>query len=270
MSGTENNIGFYGKLPCRGDFLQRRVPMPFVEVWDAWLQECLHASKQQLQDAWLDTYLTGPVWRFVLDAGVCGDSSYAGILVPSVDRVGRYFPLTVVTQVAAGLCPLDIACSANAWFEAAETLVLDALEAEALDVDAFDENVAQLRDPLAPELAREAASLTRALGDSAFPSQSTRWHVPLESAQSLQRAVNALAYRELSRGLQPLTLWWTEGSQALGASWLSLRGLPEASAFTAMLCGNWAASSWTSVSDFSARSELPPVTSHQSRVTSHE
>lgn len=258
MTVTESNIGFYGKLPCRGDFLQRRVPLPFVDVWDAWLQECLHASKEQLQDAWLDAYLTGPVWRFVLDAGVCGDSSYAGILVPSVDRVGRYFPLTVVTQLAAGHCPLDVACGASAWFEAAETLALDALEAEALDIDAFDESIAQLRDPLAPELAREATSLARALCDSTFPSQTARWHVPIESAQSLQRAINALAYREMSRGLKPLTLWWTEGSQALGASWLSLRGLPEASAFAAMLCGNWAASSWTSVG-----AAVPLVATHR-------
>lgn len=245
--GTSNQTGFYGKLPCRGDFLQRRAPLPFVDVWDAWLQECLHASKAQLQQAWLDVYLTGPVWRFVLDVGVCGESSYAGILVPSVDRVGRYFPLTVVAQLTAGQCPLDVACGASAWFEAAETLVIDALEAEALDIDVFDERVTQLGEPLASDAAREAASLTRALGDSAFPSQADRWHVPLESAQSLQRAVNALAYREMSRSLNPLTLWWTEGSQSLGASWLSLRGLPEASAFTAMLSGNWTTSSWTSI-----------------------
>lgn len=211
MQDTANGVGFYGKLPCRGDFLQRRAPMPFVEVWDAWLQECLHASKEQLQDAWLDAYLTGPVWRFVLDAGVCGDDRYAGILVPSVDRVGRYFPLTVVAPLEAGHCPLDVACGASAWFEAAEGLVLDALEAETLDIDAFDESVARLGEPLAAERANES------------------------SAQSLQRAINVFAYPEMSRALKPLTLWWTEGSQALRASCLTLRGLPEARAFAAML-----------------------------------
>lgn len=270
MMGTAHTSGFYGKLPCRGDFLQRRAPAPFVDVWDAWLQECMHASKEQLQDAWLDAYLTGPVWRFVLDAGVCGDSCYAGILVPSVDRVGRYFPLTVVAPVRAGHCPLDVACGGSAWFDAAEALVLDALEAEALDVDAFDEGVANLREPLAAESASESASLMRTLGDSAFPLNDVRWHVPLDSAQSLQRAVNVLAYKEMSRGLKPLTLWWTEGSQALGASWLALRGLPEASAFTAMLSGNWTGSGWTSVADVGARSEARPVTSLQSLVTSNE
>lgn len=244
---TSNEVGFYGKLPCRGDFLQRRAPMPFVDAWDPWLQECIHASKEQLQDAWLDAYLTGPVWRFVLDAGVCGEDRYAGILVPSVDRVGRYFPLTVVAQLQVGLCPLDVACGASAWFEAAEGLVIDALEAEALDIDAFDESIGRLGEPLATQSASESASLMNALNASTFPMQAGRWHVPLESAQSLQRAINVLAYREMSRASQPLTLWWTEGSAAVGASWLTSRGLPEASAFAAMLSGNWAGSSWSSV-----------------------
>ncbi len=197
---TSNETGFYGKLPCRGDFLQRRAPLPFVDVWDAWLQECMHASKEQLQDAWLDTYLTGPVWRFVLDAGVCGDQSYAGILVPSVDRVGRYFPLTVVAPLAAGHCPLDVACGANAWFEAAEALVLDALEAETLDIDAFDESVARLSEPLAAATASESTSLMHALSSSAFPLQAARWHVPLESAQfSAARDQRARLSRDESR-----------------------------------------------------------------------
>jgi len=235
MMDAANGVGFYGKLPCRGDFLQRRAPMPFVEVWDAWLQECMHASKVQLQDAWLDAYLTGPVWRFVLDAGVCGDDSYAGILVPSVDRVGRYFPLTVVAQLEAGHCPLDVACDASAWFEAAEALVLDALEAESVDIEAFDESVAGLLEPLATERASESSSLMHAISDSALPLQATAWHVPLESARSLQRAVNAFAYREMSRAMKPLTLWWTEGSQNLRARWLTMRGLPDARGFASMI-----------------------------------
>src|SRR5579871_2223881 len=135
-------VGFYGKLPCRGDFLQRRVPQDFVDVWDAWLQQSLHESRTRLGEAWLDTYLTGPVWRFALTAGVCGESAYIGILVPSVDRVGRYFPLTAVARLESHECPPAIACASHGWFEAVESLVLDALEAEALDFDTFDEQIA--------------------------------------------------------------------------------------------------------------------------------
>jgi len=245
MNRTLTEVGFYGKLPCRGDFLQRRAPQEFVDAWDAWLQECIHQSRQQLQDSWLDTYLTGPVWRFVLAAGVCGSGAYAGILVPSVDRVGRYFPLTVIAQLDADHCPLDIACSSGGWFESAEALVLDALAAEALDFDTFDEQIALLRDLLAGDSAREATELARLMRPSQFPSQPTRWHVPLGAVASLQCAVNALAWREMSRGTQPLALWWTQGSNALSPCWLSTEGLPEARAFVAMLSGDWASADWS-------------------------
>jgi type VI secretion system protein ImpM len=239
--------GYYGKLHCRGDFLQRRAPQSFVDAWDAWLQECIHESREELQDAWLDHYLTSAVWRFVLDAGVCDGSSYAGVLVPSVDRVGRYFPLTVVTALDRSHCAIDVACSGTRWFEAAEGAVLDALAAYEVDFDAFDERIARLGQPLAADAATEAASLACALRNSTFPLHSPHWHVSLDTANSLQRAINALAYREINRTLQPLALWWTEGSRALGPSWLTTRGLPVPRAFTAMLSGQWAASSWMSV-----------------------
>ena len=56
--------GFYGKLPAHGDFVQRNLPLDFVEPWDEWLQQSLSASKEALQDKWLETYLTSPIWHF--------------------------------------------------------------------------------------------------------------------------------------------------------------------------------------------------------------
>lgn len=218
-----------------------------MDAWDAWLQECIHESRQALQDAWLNAYLTGPVWRFVFAAGVCGEGAYAGILVPSVDRVGRYFPLTVVAQLVDDDCPLAIACGSGEWFEAAETLVLDALQAEALDFDMFDEHVALLRERLNLESAIEASRLEQVFRDSDFPARDSRWQVPLSAVGSLQSAVSALAYREMKRALQPLGVWWTQGSEALEPSWLSTRGLPQARAFVAMLTGEWTAAEWASV-----------------------
>lgn len=244
MNRPLTEVGFYGKLPCRGDFLQRRAPQDFVDVWDAWLQECIHESRQRLQDSWLETYLTGPVWRFVFGPGVCGEGAYAGILVPSVDRVGRYFPLTVIAQLDANDCPLSIACDSAPWFEAAESLVLDALEAEALDFDTFDEQIALLRERLDVASAIESARLFGILRNSEFPGGPSRWHLPLGTTGSIQGAVNAFAYREMARAAQPLALWWTLGSSALSPSFLATRGLPEARAFVAMLSGNWAGADW--------------------------
>ena len=65
-------VGFYGKLPSHGDFLRRRVSDAFVDAWDAWLRECLAASRTALGARWLDVYLTSPAWRFACAAGACG------------------------------------------------------------------------------------------------------------------------------------------------------------------------------------------------------
>jgi type VI secretion system protein ImpM len=244
VNAALTEVGFYGKLPCRGDFLQRRVPQDFVDVWDAWLQESLHETRTRLQDAWLNIYLTGPVWRFALSGGVCGEKSYLGILVPSVDRVGRYFPLTVVAQLEPQECVLSVACASHGWFAAAESLVLDALEAEALDFDTFDEQIALLRERLDPTSAAESSQLSGLLGSSTFPGEFGKWQIPLATAGSLQTALNVLAHREISRHLAPLAIWWTEGSDTVTASWLCTRGLPDTAGSVAMLTGDWAGANW--------------------------
>lgn len=247
MNGALTEVGLYGKLPCRGDFLQRRVPQDFIDPWDGWLQQSLHESRARLGEAWLDRYLTGPVWRFALSGGVCGAQAYLGILVPSVDRVGRYFPLTLIAQLDPHECLLSVACASHGWFAAAESLALDALEAEALDFDSFDEQVALLRERLDATNAAESSRLSDLLGSSTFPAEFGQWQIPLASSDSLQTALNVLAQREIGRHLAPLATWWTEGSSALPASWLCTRGLPDAVGAAAMLTGDWSGSGWACV-----------------------
>src|SRR5262245_21977886 len=87
----------------------------------------LSSSREALGDGWLDAYLSGPIWRFLLGAGVAGPSPVIGTLMPSVDRVGRYFPLTI-----AALVEKAPPVGQNPWFENAESLSLETLD------DAFD------------------------------------------------------------------------------------------------------------------------------------
>ena len=104
-------VGFYGKLPSHGDFLRRRVSDAFVDAWDAWLRECLAASRTALGTRWLDVYLTSPAWRFVCAAGACGPAPVIGLVAPSVDQVGRYFPLTLVAELPADVSLVTAASS---------------------------------------------------------------------------------------------------------------------------------------------------------------
>ena len=50
---------------------------------------------------WLDGYLASPSWRFLLMPGVMDGQPWAGVLMPSVDRVGRYYPLTIARPLPA-------------------------------------------------------------------------------------------------------------------------------------------------------------------------
>src|SRR5688572_30052214 len=95
--------GWYGKLPSLGDFASRRLEGDFIEPWDLWLGRRLQELRDARGDAWLEPYLHSPPWRFLLTPGTLPgfdrSSTLAGVLLPSVDRVGRYFPVTLVAAL---------------------------------------------------------------------------------------------------------------------------------------------------------------------------
>ncbi len=93
MSVAVTAVGFFGKLPARGDFVRSGLPRGFVDPWDAWLRHVLPASRGIMGEAWEPAWLEAPVWRFALPPGVCGPEPVVGVWMASVDRAGRYFPL---------------------------------------------------------------------------------------------------------------------------------------------------------------------------------
>jgi type VI secretion system protein ImpM len=120
--------GAYGKMPALGDFFRIGLPPSFVDPWDRWLQSGLAGLRDLLGPRWEDCYMTAPIWRFTLDAGVAGPQAAQGVLMPSVDRVGRQFPLTLLRLLPGrpGAAAADAA--GLAAFEALEEVALDALD----------------------------------------------------------------------------------------------------------------------------------------------
>jgi type VI secretion system protein ImpM len=234
--------GFFGKLPCNGDFIQHNVQQEWLEVWDQWQQSCVFESRQSLQGEWLEAYLSGPIWRFVLGEGACGSGAYAGVIVPSVDRVGRYFPLTLVRQLDSGWNPLDVAVCWAPWFEALEHCVITALDQHDLRLDDFVAQINRIEDPLALAVPTHIGG--ELFQNGGFPSASAQWQIGLQSAEHLQLDLAVLAYREIYRHLRPVTLWWTSGASRVQPSWLLSRGLPSARSFAAMLDGRWRGTDW--------------------------
>jgi len=139
--------GFYGKLPSEGDFVTRRLPWEFTSAWDDWLQRGLQASRDALGAQWLEAYLSAPIWRFQLAPGVCGPAGWRGLFFASVDRVGRYFPLTLAFVDASAPAPASLSGEAEAWL-ALEDAALAGLE-PTLPVADFDRLVEALALPAA-------------------------------------------------------------------------------------------------------------------------
>lgn len=122
--------GFYGKLPARGDFVRSALPRDFTDPWDAWLQAVIAGSRALMGEDWLPAFLEAPVWRFALPAGLCGARAALGLMLPSVDRAGRYFPLTFAALVGLGSTAAEDPAGA-AWLDRCEAAGFAALEQNA-------------------------------------------------------------------------------------------------------------------------------------------
>lgn len=238
------DLGLFGKLPSHGDFLRRRASDAFVDVWDPWLQQCMTASRAALGDRWLDLYLTSPAWRFFCAAGVCGPTAILGLMVPSVDRVGRYFPLTLVAEAPPHLGAVVAATEGAAFFESAERLVVETLAEDEVDFETFDKRLVRLAEslefmsrPRVVALEPEAAALLADAGDHG-------WLMPLGAVDQLASVWSQLLSHRLSELYQPVSLWWTDGSSEVAPSCLVAKGLPHPQTFKSFLDGAWSPDRW--------------------------
>lgn len=150
--------GYFGKVASHGDFVQRGLAPAFVAGWDRWLQDSLRHSRAQLGETWLPAYLYSPLWRFALGAGVCGERAMGGVLMPSVDRVGRHFPLTLAAPIDGQGEPMSaLSGRAAAWFAALERLAFSSL-AHGFSLPALDRAMTEMaRADAAPACAEALA-----------------------------------------------------------------------------------------------------------------
>jgi type VI secretion system protein ImpM len=142
--------GWHGKLPSLGDFASRRLEPDFIEVWDGWLAAGLLALRESDPSDWLDAYLASPSWRFLLTPGALGGPAgaqgWAGVLMPSVDRVGRYFPLTLALPLGAGPVSGPGMQALWQWLARLDELARDALH-EDWDAERLEAELARMALP---------------------------------------------------------------------------------------------------------------------------
>nr|WP_315392925.1 type VI secretion system-associated protein TagF [uncultured Duganella sp.] len=229
-ASIDARAGFFGKVTSHGDFVARRWAPEFQQAWDDWAQAGLQRSKAALGARWLPTYLSSPIWRFALAPGVCGTHGRAGLLMPSVDRVGRHFPLTLARTLDGATSVLDCVAGHHGWYAQLEALALSSLE-EDFSLDDFDAALAALAPP-APAAGPAAPGPLVALAGIAPP------------AVGAGRDGAALIAAIAGAALDGCALWWTDGSPLVAPCMALSRGLPPAGAFAALLDGDWRGHGW--------------------------
>lgn len=214
--------GFYGKLSSHGDFISRRLSPTFVRTWDSWLQDVMVSSRESLGEDWRGAYLCSPIWRFALASGVCGELAWAGVLMPSVDRVGRYFPLTLA-HGCAPVSPLQRLTTDSQWYEQLEGLALSSLEA-GFCLAAFDNALMNI-----PEPSRGHSPL---IEHRRNPALAEYW---LELPEGLSG--DSLLQSPVLPDVSTQALFWTDGTLGIPRSLLVSSRLPSHLRFADMLSG---------------------------------
>ncbi len=237
---TESIVnGYYGKVPTHGDFVSRGLPSSFIDPWDAWLQEAVLTSRQQLGNSWLDCYLTSPIYRFVLAPGICGDRGWLGVLMPSVDRVGRYYPMTIGLGNERNVNPFVALQQEAAWFSKAETLALSSL-ADNFNLERFSDELARL----APAFINDGCVERGDEEPSAGQPSRHAWQQTLKGEQSIGDVLPCFLDMQLKEQFFSYSVWWTQGSERVAPSLLVCEGLPPFDGMAAMFDGNWKKWGW--------------------------
>ncbi|MDJ0943339.1 MAG: type VI secretion system-associated protein TagF [Kiloniellales bacterium] len=231
-AGPDAVLGYFGKVPTHGDFVRRALPKDFLDPWDDWLQSAVAFSKQELSESWLEIYLTSPVWRFALAAGLCGDAVVAGVLMPSVDAVGRYFPMTIAGIFRSGASPFHVADAG--WLAEAQEATLSCLEKD-FTLESFDSRL----DEIAAEIASQAkGAVTGGLGVRPWPvcAKGLAWTMDAADLERLGTEVYPALLDATARSrLGAYSIWWSDGSDRIPPCLRLFEGLPAPSAFIEFL-----------------------------------
>ena len=214
-------VGLFGKYPGKRDFLALNLPRGVADVIEPWLQKAVAISRERLGRRWQDYYFIHPIWSFRLGAGITG-SDCIGALMPSVDGVGRCFPLCILAHAPAGTAfPLhgDIP---GEWTGDLHARLLSALsEDEVPDPESL---LAGLGDP--PPAAMPEGMIKLAGG----------YALTGEGGEDDDLSAR-FAAAEVFAAARGRALFWTEGGQYVPPRILSFAGMPDPALYTMMMGG---------------------------------
>lgn len=223
-SDTIVDLGFYGKLPTYGDFIQKRLPTDFINPWHEWLQAGMLACRERDPQGWMTYYLNCPAWNFVLPAGLCGQQPIAGVTIPSVDRVGRYFNFTLASILPEAIDPAVFAHAHARWMENLEDLALSILEEE-MDQDAIERSI----NESAAELHWHPPSYTL------FSAGVDHNKVIASEHSAVTEMIPEMMHQLVSREQESYGLWWHLGSSQVSAQMVTCANMPTGEIYLSLM-----------------------------------
>jgi type VI secretion system protein ImpM len=145
----------------------------------------------------------------------------------SIDGVGRHFPLTVlVAEGEEALLPPELDPN-NAWCEAAEAILLDALNANA-DFEGVAAAVSAMAPPATQPRAADAPGIAQLTDGIVVVSDFG------DELAVAFRAARRFGHRQAFAGQ---SFWWTIGGEGFAPTALVAAGLPAPARFADMLTG---------------------------------
>lgn len=238
MTEEESIVGYYGKIPSKGDFVAQALPRSFTDPWDAWLREVLAHSKSELGDKWMEYYLTCPLYHYALSSGICGNQSWLGVMIPSVDSVGRYFPMTICKSFSEKSNGLDLLEKNKEWLEKAETLLLSCLD-ENFSLEDFESNLSLLK-------ANDDSETTITLKNVVMNRfQDSSWSFPVHEKENLSVVYPELINSMLNTFYSTYSVWRTAGSDIVTSGFIISEGFPPYKSMTAFMDGEWGKWGWS-------------------------
>ncbi len=134
-------LGWFGKLPCAGDFVHRRLPHAVIDTVDTFLQQGLGEVRARDPQHWRQAFDAAPIWNFAIPAAATSTGlTLIGLLAPSRDRVGREFPLCAGIALPRGVSAAPWLDGSHEWLSELGRVVGEAC-ARGTSVEAFDRAV---------------------------------------------------------------------------------------------------------------------------------
>lgn len=241
MQLNHQTLGYFGKLPSHGDFINRYLPNTFINPWDQWLQETIVTCKESLPEDWIATYMTMPVYHFALSPGICGETAWIGILMPSRDYSGRLFPFTMAVPLLSDqINSTQIPTTHDKWLNKLQTVALTTLTRDFTQdklTDTFDQTIRQLQASC-PNISTDPVDITKGTPNSQTQNQFA-WHTNLNGSHANNGIADALdaTLKEYSFAY---SMWWTSENTDL----MITQGLPKPNMMPALFDNDWEKWGW--------------------------